>query len=386
MPEKLQTSGVTAIVLAAGTSSRMGSPKQLLRAGGETLLERTLGILRRSKVDEIVVVLGHEAAAIQEQVELVGVKIVVNKAYREGMGTSLREGASNVASSARAALVVLADQPLLQPMTIDRLIDEYQEHKPQIVLPLYRGFRGNPVLLDRSVFPEIMGLSGDVGCRAIFGSHTENILKVSVEDVGVLLDVDTKVDLEKFRRASVLPETLPALLETVDLGGLNFGGAEVPAARPQLVIVGQEAVGKALVKLGGVLKFSVTVVDPFLTLEELPGADCVLHTLDFSRLQAASETFALVASRGRFDEEAIEQALNAGVSYVALVANKKRVAEVIRSLQARGISQEQLARLHAPAGIYIGADGPEEIALSVLAEIVSERRRREAPADRATAD
>jgi molybdenum cofactor cytidylyltransferase len=385
MPEKLRSSGVTAIVLAAGTSSRMGSPKQLLRVGQETLLERTLGILRRSKVDQIVVVLGHEATGIQEQVELTGVKIVVNKAYREGMGTSLREGVSNVAPSARAALVVLADQPFLQPATIDRLIDEYHEHQPQIVLPLYRGFRGNPVVLDRSVFPEIESLSGDVGCRAIFGSHTKNILKVSVEDVGVLLDVDTKADLEKFRDASARLEIVPALLESVDLEGRNVRGAEV-AARPQIVIVGREAVGKALLKLAGVLKFMVTVVDPFLTLEELPDADCVLHTLDFSRLQAASGTFVVVASRGRFDEEAIEQALNAGASYVALVANKKRVAEVIRSLQARGISQEQLARLHAPAGIDIGADGPEEIALSVLAEIVSELHRHATLAQNATAD
>jgi molybdenum cofactor cytidylyltransferase len=386
MPKKLQSSGVTAIVLAAGTSSRMGSPKQLLRIGEDTLLERTLGILRRSKVDEILVVLGHEAAAIQENVELAEVKIVLNAAYREGMGTSLREGVSNIAPSARAALIVLADQPFLQSTTIDRLIDEYQEHKPQIVLPLYKGFRGNPVLLDRSVFPEIMDLSGDVGCRAIFGSHTENILKVSVEDAGVLLDVDTKGDLEKFQRASARPETLPALLEPTDFESREAGGVEIPAVRPQLVVVGQEAVGKALMKLGGVLKFTITVVDPFLSIADLPDADRVLHNLDFSRLPASSESFVVVASRGRFDEEAIEQALGKGIEYVALVANKKRVQEIVRGLKARGVTQEQLARLHAPAGMDIGADGPEEIALSVLAEIVSERHRRAAPAQKATAD
>ncbi len=373
MPEKLQGSGVAAIVLAAGTSSRMGSPKQLLRIGTQTLLERTLEILRRSKVDEILVVLGHEAAAIQAQVDLAGVKIVLNAAYREGMGTSLREGVSNVAPNSRAAMIVLADQPFLQAATIDRLIDEYDAKKPQIVLPLYRGFRGNPVLLDRSVFPEVAGLAGDVGCRAIFGSHTENILKVSVEDASVLLDADTKADLDKFQQASSLAEFVPALLESAQTGDREAGAAEIPAARSQLVIVGQEAVGKALVRLGGVLKFMVTVVDPFLRIDELPGADWVLHTLDFSRLPASSEAFVVVASRGRFDEEAIERSLNAGAAYVALVANKKRAAEVIKAVQMRGMSQELLVRFHAPAGIDIGADGPEEIALSVLAEIVSER-------------
>src|SRR6185369_1949560 len=84
-----------------------------------------------------------------------------------------------------AALVVLADQPFVRPETLNKLIACHEQSRPQIIIPMYKGFRGNPVLLDRVVFPELSALSGDVGCRAIFGSHTENIHKLELELVNV---------------------------------------------------------------------------------------------------------------------------------------------------------------------------------------------------------
>jgi len=339
----------------------MGTPKQLLRMGGETLLGIALETLRKTQVREIVVVLGASADAIRREVELDRAKVVINEAYQEGMGTSLRAGLEAVGPGAKAALVVLADQPFLQPSTVDKLIEQHQQGRPQIVIPLYRGFRGNPVLLDRSVFAELAGLTGDIGCRAIFGSHTENILKVPVDDAGILLDVDTPADVEMVQEAHARE-------------AVEWEGREPLADRPQLVVVGQEGVALALVKLGGLLHFTVIVVDPFLTAAQT-GADGVLHTLDFSRLPAAAGTYVAVASRGRFDEEAVEQALLAKADYVALVSNKKRAQEIVASLRARGVTPENLAALRAPAGIAIGAEGPEEIALSVMAEIVAERRQ-----------
>lgn len=365
------SSGVSAIVLAAGMSTRLGSPKQLLEIAGKPLLAIALETLGRSQIQEIVVVLGASADLIRRQVALDGSKVVVNEAYREGMGTSLRVGLAAVNPRAKAALVVLADQPFLRPSTIDELIGQYEKQQPQIVIPIYRGFRGNPVLLDRSVFPELAGLSGDIGCRAVFGNHTENILKVPVDDPGILLDVDTRTDFESLPEAYARGEFRPAHLAT-----LEAGGRELPADRPQLVVVGQEAVARALVKLGRLLHFNVIVVDPFLRLQEAPDADWVLHGLDFSRLPASAGTYVAVASRGRFDEEAIEQALLAKADYVALVANRKRGQEITAALQQKGMPPENLAALRAPAGIAIGAEGPEEIALSVMAEIVAERSRR----------
>lgn len=345
----------------------MGSLKQLLPLAGRTLLENVLKNLRESQVDEIVLVLGFSADTIRRQIPLEGVKVVINEAYGEGMGTSVRTGIAQVSPEANAALVVLADQPFVQPGTIDQLIRVYREQKPQIVIPVYQGFRGNPVLLDRSVFPELLGLAGDIGCRAVFGSHTENILKAPVDDIGVLLDIDTPLDFETLQQARAEGKWGAALLESADLAGRDIGG------QPQLVVVGQEAVAKSLMALGRLMKFTVTVVDPLLTPEQAPGADRILRVLDFSRL--AGEKYVVIASRGRFDEEAIEQALEHDAEYVALVANRRRVQEIVASLQRKGAGLGQLARLHAPAGLDIGAEGPDEIALSIMAQIIAERRR-----------
>ena len=188
--------------MAAGRSTRMGEAKQLLRLGESTVLGQTLENVRGAGVDEIVLVLGFSAQSIREQLPISvseGLKIVVNQAHEQGMASSLREGLSALDPQTEAALVVLADQPFIRPETLNRLIEEHRRTHAQIVIPLYQGFRGNPVLLDRSVFPEVMALGGDVGCRAIFGSHLEGIVKVEVDDAGILLDIDNQDDYERLR-------------------------------------------------------------------------------------------------------------------------------------------------------------------------------------------
>jgi molybdenum cofactor cytidylyltransferase len=378
LDEKPATPRVSAVILAAGTSSRMGAPKQLLAVGPgaeETLLGRVIENVRRSHAAEIVVVLGHAADEIRRRVSLEGVRVVMNKEYREGMGFSLRVGLGAVDERTEAALIVLADQPFIRPATLDRLIEEYGSKRPQIAIPVYRGFRGNPVLLDRSVFSEVMELHGDIGCRAIFGSHLENILKVPVEDAGILADIDEAGDLEKLRSFAERSEAEPAILGAVDLAGRERLVAEETAGWPELVLVGHEAVSLALAKLARVVNFSVTFVDPLLSPGELPEADRVLRALDFSLLPANRERYVVVASQGKFDEEAVEQALAADAAYVALVSREARAQEILRSLGMKGIAHEKLERVRAPAGINIGAQSPEEIALSILAEIVAERRR-----------
>jgi xanthine/CO dehydrogenase XdhC/CoxF family maturation factor len=222
-----------------------------------------------------------------------------------------------------------------------------------------------------------MQLHGDIGCRAIFGNHLENILKVPVDDAGILADIDSASDLEKLRGFAERGEGEPAVLEGVELAGRELrAGAETADQRPELVLVGREAVSLALGKLARVVNFSVTFVDPLLTPGDLPEADRVLRTLDFSLLPANRERYVVVASRGKFDEEAVEQALAADAAYVALVSRKARAQEILRSLGLKGISAEKLGKVRAPAGLDIGAESPEEIALSILAEIVAERRRR----------
>jgi len=359
------TNFVSAIVLAAGTASRMGSQKQLLKLGEKTLLEHTLENLRAAKqVSEIVVVLGAAAEEIRPLVGTQGgTKVAVNEAFADGMGRSLQCGLKALDERAEATLVVLADQPLVKAETMDSLIDDYRANRPQILIPMHRGFRGNPVLLDRSVFPEIAGLKGDTGCRAIFGDHLENIRKLDVEDVGVLLDADRPRDLETLREAYASGRFALAEKEGDD------------SAVVDVVVVGRESVATAVIKMCRLLGFGVTAVDPLLTFDEMPEATGILRVLDFKQLPEVARRFCVVASMGRFDEEAIEQALAAGIPYIALVANQKRSQEVLQSLGLQGLNAEALKGVRTKPGLEIGAQTPQEIGLSIAAEIVKELRR-----------
>ena len=374
MTGRQNKSAVSAVVLAAGASRRMGAPKQLLRLGGETILQRTLNNVRASDVGEIVLVLGHAAESVEKAISTERIRIVRNPDYQQGMGTSLRAGLASVNADAGGALIILADQPFVRPETLNELITCHQESKPQILIPMYRGFRGNPVLLDRSVFEEVKGLNGDIGCRAIFGDHTEGIRKLPVDDAGILLDIDSRGDYETLGDAGNV--TGIAGLRAPEIARLE-SREDISAGRPELVLVGRDALVQALAKLGRLLNFTVTVVDPFFALTAWPEADRALHALDFSLLPAAAERYVVVASRGQFDEEAVAQALQAGSLHVALVANQQRAREVVKSVRAQSFTPEKLSAIRAPAGLEIGAQGPEEIALSIMAEIVATRRQRE---------
>jgi molybdenum cofactor cytidylyltransferase len=373
-------------------SSRMGEVKQLLRLGERMLLEQVLDNVRGSRVDEVVLVLGYAAEAIMECVPRKNVKIVINEAYREGMGTSLRAGLSALSSQIDAALIVFVDQPMVRPATLNLLMHQYRESSGQIIVPMYKGFRGNPILLDRSVFPEVMALRGDVDCRAIFGNHLDAIVKVPVMDVGVLLDLDSQADIERLKRFSQGAINEKALIDGVDLEGREISDSRItepdhvreshfekpnaPTPSEDLIIVGAEPAGIALARTAKMIGFSVTVVDPFLAPADLPEADTVLNTLDFSRLSSSRSRYVVVASRGSFDEEAVEQALLASSTYVALVVNKKRAEEIRRGLELRGEAPENIMKIRAPAGLDIGATTPEEIALSIMAEIIFYSRQK----------
>jgi molybdenum cofactor cytidylyltransferase len=186
---------ISAILLAAGQATRFGRCKQLTPIGGQPLLGHVLGTLRRSRVDEIVVVLGAYADDIREQVDFEGARVVFNPDFAAGMSSSIQAGLRALAPTAEAAMLVLADQPLVTTATLDTLISEYRRTSGQVILPTYHGVRGNPVVVDRALFPEIMEIRGDTGCRAIFGDHADSIVKVPVDDRGVVTDIDTPEDL-----------------------------------------------------------------------------------------------------------------------------------------------------------------------------------------------
>jgi molybdenum cofactor cytidylyltransferase len=200
--EPRDTARIGAIILAGGSSARMGKAKQLLPLGDSTVLEQTIANVRGAEVQEIVMVLGASAEAIRQELHpalLKGLKLVVNEDYLHGMSTSLRAGISALDPRSVAALIILGDQPFIRAQTMDQVVRAYRRSFAPIFIPEYLGRRGNPVLLDRSVFSEVMALEGDTGCRAIFSNHQDGIAKVEVEDEGILIDIDDPDDYDRLR-------------------------------------------------------------------------------------------------------------------------------------------------------------------------------------------
>ena len=185
---------IAAVVLAAGISSRMGRPKQTLDVEGVPMLERVLLTFRRSKVGRVVVVIGAHAEEVRSRVRFADEVIVENPKFDEGMSGSLKLGLRNV-GEADAAFVALGDQPFVRPETVDRMVTAYEKTRACIVIPTYRGTRGNPVLFDRSIFPQIEGIRGDVGAKSVVRRNASEVLEVDVRDIGVLADIDTPSDL-----------------------------------------------------------------------------------------------------------------------------------------------------------------------------------------------
>ena len=192
---------VAGVVLAGGSSSRLGRPKQLLPLGGRPLLAHTLDNVARSALDAVVVVLGHEAEAIQAQLDFAAARarVVVNERYREGQSTSLHAGLAAVPPETSAALFLLGDQPLIGPAIINALLDAYARSGRRIVVPAYDGQRGNPVLFDRALWPELLQITGDQGARGVLRAHAWEIIEVPVSGAHFTEDIDTEADYERLR-------------------------------------------------------------------------------------------------------------------------------------------------------------------------------------------
>jgi len=194
---------ISAVVLAAGESTRMGFCKQLLKIEGRTMIEQVVKNVRESRVDEVIVVLGFMANEIAEKLPRDQIKIIVNPRFKEGMSTSLKTGLEAVDREADAVIFVLSDQPFIKPSIIDKIIDEYERTGAPIVVPTYKGRRGNPVLFDMSLRAEVMNIQGDVGGRPIIKKHEKEIREVEVGSPTILMDTDVKEDLEVLERGDL---------------------------------------------------------------------------------------------------------------------------------------------------------------------------------------
>jgi len=191
---------ISAIVLAAGESTRMGFPKLLLPIKGRSLLQRVIDNALQSKVGEVIVVLGAEATKLRREIKQSQVKIIENASYKEGLSTSLKAGLQAVSPQAQAVLILLGDQPLISHDIIDALIDKYEESGSIMVAPVYKGKRGNPVLFDSSLIPELSRVTGDKGGREIIEKHPAQLATVDFESTITGTDIDSWEDYREVCR------------------------------------------------------------------------------------------------------------------------------------------------------------------------------------------
>jgi len=195
---------VSAVILAAGKSERFGKTKQLAALGNKTVLQCTVDNFTQSSADEIIVVLGYKYKEILKRLGHTTAKLVFNPEFETGMGSSLVEGIKHVRKDADGILLALADQPFIDSITINRLIDVFKSNTKGIIIPVYQEHRGNPVILSVKYREELLQIQGDTGGREIVKRHPEDILEVEVDCKGVLTDIDTP---EQYN--SALREILP---------------------------------------------------------------------------------------------------------------------------------------------------------------------------------
>ncbi|MEA2527398.1 MAG: molybdenum cofactor cytidylyltransferase [Thermomicrobiales bacterium] len=193
----LPRAGISGVILAAGRSSRLGRPKQLLELDGQPLLTHVVRNAVASDLDEVLLVLGHQAAEIESAVGEWGHRIAVNLNYAEGQSTSVRVGLGAVDPLAEAVVFLLGDQPQVGPEIIDALIVRFRQTGAPIVMPTYGGIAANPVLFARDLFPELARVSGDEGARTVVKQHRHQVTEVSVSDGPPPRDVDTEADYKE---------------------------------------------------------------------------------------------------------------------------------------------------------------------------------------------
>ena len=191
-----QVKGIAAIILAAGYSSRMGTPKPMLKIGDRTILERAIELFRDVGIEDVIVVVGHRANEIISHVEYCRARAITNEQFERGMFSSVQAGVNALSPESEAFFVLPVDIPLVRTETIRDLLGAYRDGNSKIVFPAFLGKRGHPPLISASYRNEILSYSGGDGLRGFFRKHNRHSERLEVSDEMILLDLDTPADYQ----------------------------------------------------------------------------------------------------------------------------------------------------------------------------------------------
>lgn len=190
---------IAAILLAAGSSRRMGANKLLLDADGQPMVRRAAILCQSAGLSPIIAVLGHEAEQVAQVLAGLPIDYARNNDHATGMASSLTAGLAALPAETDAVLIYLSDMPLVTANDIANLCAAFAPAEGRaICIPVHAGRRGNPVLLGRQLFAGLAGLSGDQGAKPFIQQHAELVVEVP-SGPGVLLDIDTPEAYENFR-------------------------------------------------------------------------------------------------------------------------------------------------------------------------------------------
>lgn len=191
---------ISAIILAAGQSKRMGKPKMLLPWGEETVLGHVISVIRSSGVEDILVVTGNAREDVEALAKRHDVRAVFNADYERGeMLNSIQCGLGSLRPEAEAALICLGDQPQVEERSVLLVVEEYARTGASLIVPSYRMRRGHPWLMARAWWKEILEMRSPESPREFLNRHSQTIHYVNINSPSVLADLDTPEDYLKSR-------------------------------------------------------------------------------------------------------------------------------------------------------------------------------------------
>lgn len=191
---------IAAVVLAAGSSQRMGESNKLhLPINGVPLLLHSLGIYLSAAIDDMVVVLGHEQEKTQTMIEGLPLRSVYNPHHLSGQMTSVHCGLAALELKYDGIIIALGDQPALTIADINTLIDAYRNREDaEVIVPIYQGQRGNPIIISAQTRTDILAGTRNLGCRKFIDNNPELVKKVEMRNPGVITDLDTPQQYENY--------------------------------------------------------------------------------------------------------------------------------------------------------------------------------------------